>query len=155
MAKICKQCIFFVTWLLKYNRLMLAVVDLCFGAQAESLSFLAFGLGLGGLIFKVKIWPKLFSFKKQLEIPLSNFSLKVYNLIYTMIEQTLTSFFIINSLGCVNQLPFGNQRQSRSMSVLNMVFSLSFFFEMQGHSWDFESVGAKIRKFVMDPQCLH
>ena len=112
---------------IKKNSLYTSVVDLCFGAQAESLSFLAFGLGLGGLIFKVKIWPKLFSFKKQLEIPLSNFSLKVYNLIYTMIEQTLTSFFIINSLGHVNQLPFGNQRQSRSMSVLNMVFSLSIF----------------------------
>ena len=50
-----------------------------------------------------------------------------------------------NSLGCINQLPFGNQRESRSMSVLNMFFCL--FFEMQGHSWNFESVGAKIRKF--------
>ena len=122
-----------------------SVVDLCFGAQAESLSFLAFGLGLGGLIFKVKIWPKLFSFKKQLEIPLSNFSLKVYNLIYTMIEQTLTSFFIINSLGCINQLPFGNQRQSRSMSVLNMVFSLSFFLKCRGIV---ETLNLQVQKFA-------
>ena len=39
------------------------MVDLCFGPSAESLRFLAFGFGLGGLSFKAEIWPKLFSLK--------------------------------------------------------------------------------------------
>ena len=39
------------------------MVDLCFGPSSESLCFLAFGFGLGGLSFKAEIWPKLFSWK--------------------------------------------------------------------------------------------
>ena len=46
---------------------------------------------------------------------------------FKLLEQTRTWLTIINSLGRVNWLLFGNQREKRSMSVLNMVFVWSVF----------------------------
>ena len=40
------------------------MLDICFGPLAENLSFLAFGFG--GLSFKAKIWPKVFTNSKNI-----------------------------------------------------------------------------------------
>ena len=85
-----------------------------------------------GLFFKHETRsPRAFSIahKNILEHKQARILFKTNVLSVGVIQVQITLYNLynhFNSLGCINQLPFGNQRESRSMSVLNMVF-LSIF----------------------------
>ena len=85
-----------------------------------------------GLFFKHEARsPRAFSIahKNILEHKQARILFKTNVLSVGVIQVQITFYNLynhFNSLGCINQLPFGNQRESRSMSVLNMFFFVYF-----------------------------
>ena len=85
-----------------------------------------------GLFFKHETRsPRAFSIahKNILEHKQARILFKTNVLSVGVIQVQITLYNLynhFNSLGCINQLPFGNQRESRSMSVLNMFFFVYF-----------------------------